>query len=374
MVVHVIFPDRIQKPVGGLGEQFGHIYSRLKHKINFQIMGQPEDKPMKGYYSVDNILPNIGHASLASISNYMSWAFESINCKVKPDLIHAYDWTSYLPSIYAARYWKVPLLCSMQLSAKGLRECGITYTSNYDTQDGFWIHQTHEETEYLGLKEADKIIHVSNSYAKRFPDFQNKSVIIPNGIDYKSFEGNYNKFNFPGNGKRKVVYIGRFATMKNIIELCKATIPEDIDLYFIGDDRGGEKHQYQVMLDKCQEPNVYYLGYLRGQDKLDVLKSADAVILPSIHEPFGIVGLEALASSCILISSFVDGITDYLTEDIGINCGLDSWSISNDLHEYNNIPEEELKIRKQKGLEIAKQFDWEILSQQYYKVYKSLEK
>tara|TARA_A100001035_G_scaffold115279_1_gene90470 strand:- start:2886 stop:4010 length:1125 start_codon:yes stop_codon:yes gene_type:complete len=374
MVVHVIFPDRIQKPVGGLGEQFGHIYSRLKHKINFQIMGQPEDKPMKGYYSVDNILPNIGHASLASISNYMSWAFESINCKVKPDLIHAYDWTSYLPSIYAARYWKVPLLCSMQLSAKGLRECGITYTSNYDTHDGFWIHQTHEETEYLGLKEADKIIHVSNSYAKRFSDFQNKSVIIPNGIDYKSFQGNYNKFKFPGNGKRKVVYIGRFAAMKNITELCKASIPENIDLYFIGDDRGGEKYIFQLMLDKCQEPNVHYLGYLRGQDKIDVLKSADAVILPSIHEPFGIVGLEALASNCILISSFVDGITDYLTEDIGINCGFNSWSISNALYDYANIPEEELNIRKEKGQKIAKQFDWDKLSQQYYKVYKDLKK
>ena len=374
MVVHVIFPDRIQKPVGGLGEQFGHIYSRLKHKINFQIIGQPEDKPMEGYYPVESLLNTISHSSISSIANYMSWAFESINCKVKPDLIHAYDWTSYLPSVYAARYWKVPLLCSMQLSAKGLRECGITYTSNYDTFDGFWIHQTHEETEYLGLREADKIIHVSNSYSKRFSEFENKSVVIPNGIDFKSFQGEYNKFKFPGKGKRKVVYIGRFAVMKNVESLCEASIPEDIDLCFIGDDRGGEDFIYNQMMEKCKEPNVHYLGYLRGQDKIDVLKSADAVILPSKHEPFGIVGLEALASSCILISSFVDGITDYLTEDIGINCGLDSWSITNALYDYINIPEEELKIRKQKGLKIAKQFDWDGLSQQYYKVYKSLKK
>ena len=162
--------------------------------------------------------------------------------------------------------------------------------------------------------------------------------------------------------------------MKYITELCKASIPENIDLYFIGDDRGGEKYIFQLMLDKCQEPNVHYLGYLRGQDKIDVLKSADAVILPSIHEPFGIVGLEALASNCILISSFVDGITDYLTEDIGINCGFNSWSISNALYDYANIPEEELNIRKEKGQKIAKQFDWDKLSQQYYKVYKDLKK
>jgi len=162
--------------------------------------------------------------------------------------------------------------------------------------------------------------------------------------------------------------------MKNISSLCEASIPEDIDLYFIGDDRGGEGYIYDEMMEKCKEPNVYYLGYLRGQDKIDVLKSADAVILPSKHEPFGIVGLEALASSCILISSFIDGINDYLTEDIGINCGLDSWSISNALYDYSNIPEKELNIRKQKGLKIAKKFDWDKLSQEYYKVYKNLKK
>ena len=36
------------------------------------------------------------------------------------------------------------------------------------------------------------------------------------------------------------------------------------------------------MMEKCKEPNVHYLGYLRGQDKIDVLKSADAVILPFV--------------------------------------------------------------------------------------------
>lgn len=372
MVVHVIFPDRIQKPVGGLGEQFSHIYSQLKDKIDFHIIGQPEDEPMKGYYPVYNILPKVGHASLASISNYMSWAFESINCKTKPDLIHAYDWSSYLPSIFAARYWKVPLLCSMQLSVKGLRESGITYCSNYTSNDGYWVHKTHEETELLGLEQADKIIHVSNSYSKRFPEYKDKSVVIPNGIDFNFFQQEHTPFNFPGNGKKKLLYIGRFAEMKNIINLCNTTIPPEIDLYFIGDNRGGEPHCWEAVQQKCEQPNVHYLGYLREQEKLNVLKSADGVIMPSLHEPFGIVGLEALASGCILLSSFVDGISDYLTEDVGINCGTNVFSMSNALYDFLTLPEDEVKYRQQKGIEIAKQYDWKKLSNQYYKVYKNL--
>ena len=111
---------------------------------------------------------------------------------------------------------------------------------------------------------------------------------------------------------------------------------------------------------------------MRDQEKLNVLKSADGVIMPSIHEPFGIVGLEALASGCILLSSFVDGISDYLTEDVGINCGTDVFSISNALHDFLILPEDEIKYRQQKGIEIAKQYDWGKLSNQYYKVYKNL--
>lgn len=372
MVVHVMFPDSIQKPIGGLGEQFGHLYSNLKDKINFQIMGIPEEKPMDGYYPVKNTLPNLSHSSLNSIANYMSWAFESINCKIKPDLIHAYDWSSYIPSIFAAKYWKVPLLCSMQLSVKGLKEIGITYCSDPNTLDGYWIHETHIQSEILGLEKSNKIIHVSNSYAKRFNQYKDKSVIIPNGIDFKFFQQTHTPYKFPGNGKKKLIYIGRFAEMKNIMNLCKANIPKEIDLCFVGDNRGGEHHCWEAVQEKCNEDNVHYLGYLRGQDKLDVLKSADGVILPSLHEPFGIVGLEALASGCILISSFVDGISDYLTRDIGIDCGTTPFSISNVLHDFISLPEKEIEYRKKEGIRISKNYDWGKLSQQYYKVYKNL--
>jgi glycosyltransferase involved in cell wall biosynthesis len=372
MVVHVLFPDSLQTPVGGLGEQFGHIHKRLKDKIEFHVMGYPEEKPTDNYYGVYNSFPNLMHGSLSTIANQIAYFYASAKCPKKPDLIHAYDWSSYLAGVYASALWNVPLLCSMQLSVVGLRESGITYCADPNTADGNWIHSTHEMSEYFGLHNASKIIQVSSAYAKRFPEFEEKTVVIENGIEYSHWETKSSyEYPFGGKNKRKIVYIGRFAQMKGIMQLCEANIPDDIDLYFVGDKRGGEDYCYQAVKQKCNGTNIFHLGYLRGEAKKSLLQTADAVIMPSIHEPFGIVGLEALASKSVLISSFADGISDYLTPEIGINCGKTKEEIEAALTTFSQMSDEEIKERQELGVEIAKSYDWDKLAEKYYGVYTS---
>lgn len=375
MVVHVIFPDSMNQPVGGLGEQFGHIYKRLKHKVNFQVMGYPEQNPSENYFGAINPLPALMHGSLATISGQISYFYASAKCPVKPDLIHAYDWSCYLAGVYAAMLYNVPLICSMQLSVVGLRESGVTYCSDYNTPDGFWIHNAHELAEATGMNAATKIIQVSNAYANRFSQYNDKTVVIQNGIEY-DFWKQKSSFEFPFGGKnrRKIVYIGRFAKMKGIMELCASQIPDNVDLYFVGDLRGGESYCYEAIKSRCNGVNIFHLGYLRGEAKRSLLQSADAVIMPSLHEPFGIVGLEALAANCVLITSFTDGISDYLTRDVGVYCGKTPEEISNALQIFSQMTDEELNERKAKGSEIAKQYEWDDLAERYYEVYSEVYK
>ena len=82
--------------------------------------------------------------------------------------------------------------------------------------------------------------------------------------------------------------------------------------------------------------NAYYLGEKYGNEKINILKCMNAVIVPSIHEPFGIVCLEALASKCILLSSFQSGMKEYLTEDIALNCGVNSSQIEKSIKKWLN--------------------------------------
>ena len=161
--------------------------------------------------------------------------------------------------------------------------------------------------------------------------------------------------------------------MKGVFALCQARIPAEIDLIFIGKNEGGDKSTVDAVMEKVKNTsNVHYIGPLFGQDKVDALRSADAIIMPSVHESFGIVALEALASESILLSSFVDGMRDFLTEEVAINCGTDAQSIEYALERLLNMSEEEKAQRRTKGLRVAEEYSWDKAAEKTKELYNSL--
>jgi glycosyltransferase involved in cell wall biosynthesis len=155
--------------------------------------------------------------------------------------------------------------------------------------------------------------------------------------------------------------------MKNIHALIKAKIPKGIHLYFVGNEKGGELFNDMKKFADENE-NVTYYGEAFGQDKIDLLCSADAVIVPSINEPFGIVGLEGLASKSIVLSSWVDGLSDFLNKDNSIYCGTTPESIENAYHRLLNLTSEEKDVLIKKGLETCEEYSWEKSAKLYKQV------
>jgi len=49
------------------------------------------------------------------------------------------------------------------------------------------------------------------------------------------------------------------------------------------------------------------LGHIPHEDVMRVMSAADALIMPSVYEPFGLVLLEAMVNGCMVISSDADG-------------------------------------------------------------------
>lgn len=372
--VLIILPDRFNKPVGGLGVQCKYIYELLKDKIDFEILGHPDPEAEKFFTSVYNPIPGVEHASLITSVGQIEYFAQAIK-KQKPDLVHAYDWSTYLSGIYVADYFKVPLVVTMQLSINLLNQIGIFYAHDPNSVDGMYINKVHRETEILGLQKANKIVHVSNEYAKEFnkiEEFKNKSVTVPNGIDLKDWQ-NFEKIKLPGEAKYKMIYIGRIAKMKNIAAIVSSKIPKDIDLIFVGSNNGGEAEDFEMMQRFVNEnSNVHYYGPAYGQDKINVLKSADALIMPSIHEPFGIVALEALASESILLSSFEGGMKDFLTEKNAINCGVRANTINQAYDKFLSLSKEDKKEMIKNGLETCREYTWEKAAEKMEEVYRSL--
>jgi glycogen(starch) synthase len=371
MKVLVIFPDSITVPNGGLGVQFKNIHSILKDKIEFFVAGYP-DKPneIKNYRGVSHPIPIITHGSINTLLGHTVYLAEALKFP-KPDIVHAYDWSTYFAGVYLAQHHNVPLLVSMQLSINAMVDVGIYNCFDINQPDGFWLHKAHVEMEWFGLQNANKIINVSNGYAKYFPQFENKTTIIPNGIDLNDWNPT-NKITLPGNRKHKVVYIGRFSFMKSVNELLDADIPENVDLIFVGSYNGGDGPCIQKLKQTLgKKEGLHYYGPAYGQDKVNLLHSADAVIMPSKHEPFGIVALEALASKNILLASRIDGLGDFLNDLNSIDCSFTVESINKALLHYTQLSDDVKQNMIENGLKTCEMYKWDDIADEYYKVYKS---
>lgn len=372
MKVLVIFPDSISVPTGGLGVQFKNVHSRLKQKVQFYVAGHPDTpNDIENYIGVSHPIPQIQHGSLNTLLGHTVYLAEALKFP-KPDIIHAYDWSTYFAGVYLAQHHKVPLLVSMQLSANAMATTGIYNCFDFNSPDGSWLHKAHVEMEWFGLQKADKIINVSNGYAKYFPSFSNKTTIIPNGIDLSDWQPTQ-KVTLPGDRKYKVIYIGRFSLMKSVDILLDVEIPQDVDLIFVGSSNGGDF----ACIDKLNKvlgnkPGLHYYGPCYDQDKVNLLHSADAVIMPSKHEPFGIVALEALASKNILISSRVDGMGDFLDDSNSLYCELTAEGMSKSLLQFTQLSDQQKDSMIENGIQTCNKYKWDEIAEDYYKVYTSL--
>lgn len=370
--VLILIPDQLQKPMGGMGEQARNLLASFPDGYNFMVIGSAQAKEYHEgcvhFCPVSDINTMNGNPDPLSQTflNQSLFIERALGLNCKPDLIHAFDWSTFWAGRILSRHFKIPLVTTVQLSIeKHITEIHPLQRMQYDMACSI---------EMSGLIGSDAIIQVSESYAKLFHKFlMPKTTVIHNGINLEDWVQE-NKIQLPGKPEnKKLVYIGRYAEMKNIQTLLQCDIPENVDLIFIGDSRGGSGNLFDSMVKLSREKeNIHFVGSKYGQQKVDWLCSADAVITPSIHEPFGIVALEALASKSILLSSFVNGMGDFLTVDAAINCGTSKKSIEAAIFKLVNLSNEEKESYIKNGLEICKNHHWSLQAEKLHKVYTSV--
>jgi glycosyltransferase involved in cell wall biosynthesis len=114
--------------------------------------------------------------------------------------------------------------------------------------------------------------------------------------------------------QKKVVYFnGQLIKRKGLLELLASFKDKklaNIALVITGD--GPLKSQVKVAVKN--QNNIYYLGYLRQNHLAKVYSIADYFILPSYEETWGLVLIEALASSLPIICSQFVGASELLKE------------------------------------------------------------
>lgn len=179
------------------------------------------------------------------------------------------------------------------------------------------------------IADADGLICVGHhefELAKK--NFPNKEVIyLPNGVNAVHFSTptqiNFReKYQIPSD-RKIMLCVSRIDYQKNqlaLIETLQALRQIDASWYLvligpITADWYAQKISKKIDELQLNEHVLFLHGFApNSMDLVSAYQAADLFMLPSVHEPFGIVLLEAMAASCPILASPVGGIK-YLISD-----------------------------------------------------------
>jgi glycosyltransferase involved in cell wall biosynthesis len=116
-------------------------------------------------------------------------------------------------------------------------------------------------------------------------------------------------------GVGRVLFAGRLAPEKNLgaVVNAAAALP-DMQFQVAGD---GPLRQW--LLEQAEGlPNLHYVGWVKRQQIMPLIDSADALVLPSTVESFGTIALEAMARARLVVVSSQCGILSWDSLERGL--------------------------------------------------------
>ncbi len=174
------------------------------------------------------------------------------------------------------------------------------------------------------LKISDWVVATSRneyqSLLSYYPWLKKKLRVIHNGID--------SKYDIPISPKNKlkimnpyqIFFVGRFVKQKGI-EIIVDIIPKIIKKYpklviKIAGGHGVMKYQKEILALEKKYKNLQFLGWLGRQELQKAYAETNIVLVPSNYEPFGLVTLEAMIKSCIVIANPVGGLEEIIKNKV----------------------------------------------------------
>ena len=185
-------------------------------------------------------------------------------------------------------------------------------------------------------------------------------AVIGNGVDPSAF------CTTPRLGQ-DIVFIGRLELHGKGLDLLLAAWSaacEQIRGQLIIAGAGRDEPQVRKLVQNLHlEDRVRFVGWVQGGSKLQLLNSARLVVVPSRHETFGLVAIEALASATPVVAFDIP----CLNEVIPRYCGrlvprFDVNELSRQLVASYNDDDDALIAAGRRGREFAGRFNWDTLA------------
>ncbi|WP_066909247.1 glycosyltransferase family 4 protein, partial [Mycobacterium interjectum] len=209
----------------------------------------------------------------------------------RPDVVHAHDWLVAHPAIALAQFYDVPMVSTVHATEAGRHSGWVS---------GPISRQVHAVESWL-VRESDSLITCSASMADEITELFGPGLaeitVIRNGIDAARWPFAARR---PRPGPPELLYLGRLEYEKGVHDAI-AALPR-VRRAHPGTTLtiAGEGTQLDWLVEQARKQRVLkairFVGHLDHTELLAVLHRADAAVLPSHYEPFGIVALEAAAA------------------------------------------------------------------------------
>ncbi len=197
-----------------------------------------------------------------------------------------------------------------------------------------------------------------------------KCEVLRNGVDLTEFTNEPSE-DFHKAACPYVFAYGRLVPQKgfsNLLMAWKNVNAPSAKLLIAGD--GPDR---QALVDLTEqlglEDSVQFLGRLNRAGVAERLRRASAFVLPSLHEPFGLVILEAMAARIPVIATAVGGVPEFVTNGVTgtlIQSG-DLGELATAIQKHLDFPADVEQLAR--AYETACSYDWSIVINDYLKLY-----
>ena len=239
---------------------------------------------------------------------------------VRYDLIHSHYWLSGRVGMVLSEQWNVPHVSTFHTLARAKLRARAG-------EDESELRLSVEENV---MRRVDAIV-VSTEQEKQDLVRLYRAVlrnvrVVPAGVDAELFQpadATDARRDLGLTEGKIILYVGRIEPLKGLDILISAlTLMEDTSdtrLVIVGGELGKDaeiKRLKSLVRDLDLEEMVTFAGAVSHTALPDYYNAADVFVLPSYHESFGLVALEAMACGTPLVASRVSGLTSFVKEGV----------------------------------------------------------